>query len=143
MEDKTERIVVEENKTVEKIKRNIDFCYDKHLSETEAKLTVTEITHDANAEITMSHPKFTYSDGTLTGAEKGTATHLFMQYCDLSLAEKDVCAERDRLRDNGILGVKESGAVEIEKQGLHFAYLSTMFSKISVAMSMPSMLICS
>jgi len=118
-------------KTVEEIKRNIDFCYDKQLSETEAKLTVTEITHDANAEITMSHPKFTYSDGTLTGAEKGTATHLFMQYCDLALAEKDVCAERDRLRDNGILGVKESGAVEIEK--LEKFFLSELYARMKSA----------
>ena len=63
--------------------------------------------------MTLKRPKFVTSEGKLSGAEKGTATHLFMQYCDMSLAEKDVSSERDRLYENGLLGNKESRAIEI------------------------------
>ncbi len=90
----------------------IGYEYDLSLSETAAKLTVTEIAAESR-EMTLKRPKFVTSEGKLSGAEKGTATHLFMQYCDMSLAEKDVSSERDRLYEKGLLGNKESTAIEI------------------------------
>ncbi len=106
---------------IDEIKKNISFRYDDRLSKTASKLTVTEISHSSADEITLTKPKFTYSDGKLTGAEMGTATHLFMQYCDFALAEKDIITERDRLRDNGILGLKESSAIEVGKLEAFFS----------------------
>lgn len=110
-EKKEQRAVADEEK-LKKLKEIIDYDYDFSLSETAAKLTVTEIAAESR-EMTLKRPKFIVSEGKLSGAEKGTATHLFMQYCDMSLAEKDVSSERDRLYENGLLGNKESRAIEI------------------------------
>ncbi len=99
-------------KKFEELKKAIEFDYDMSLSKTAAKLTVTEISAE-NGEMTLKRPKFVTSQGKLSGAEKGTATHLFMQYCDMEKAEKSVSIERDRLYENGLLGNKESTAIEI------------------------------
>ncbi len=99
-------------KKFEELKKAIEFDYDMSLSKTAAKLTVTEISAE-NSEMTLKRPKFVTSQGRLSGAEKGTATHLFMQYCDMEKAEKSVSIERDRLYENGLLGNKESTAIEI------------------------------
>lgn len=101
-----------DDKKLLELKNAIEFEYDLSLSETAAKLTVTEIAAESR-EMTLKRPKFITSEGKLSGAEKGTATHLFMQYCDMNLAEKDVSSERDRLYENGLLGNKESTAIEI------------------------------
>lgn len=104
--------VMADDKKLSELKKAIEYDYDLSLSKTAAKLTVTEIAAE-NREMTLKRPKFVTSEGKLSGAEKGTATHLFMQYCDMSLAEKDVSSERDRLYENGLLGNKESTAIEI------------------------------
>ncbi|MGN0653999.1 MAG: helicase-exonuclease AddAB subunit AddA [Oscillospiraceae bacterium] len=97
---------------LKELSERLAFEYDKRLSETASKLTVTEIVGEHN-EITLKRPKFTTHEGKLSGAEKGTATHLFMQYCDMLSAEKNVSDERDRLYSLGLLGNKESTAIEI------------------------------
>ena len=97
---------------LKELSERLAFEYDKKLSETASKLTVTEIVGEHN-EITLKRPKFTTHEGKLSGAEKGTATHLFMQYCDMLSAEKNVSDERDRLYSLGLLGNKESTAIEI------------------------------
>mgnify|MGYP003293098092 CR=1 FL=1 len=108
---KKQKAMADEQKLNE-LKTAIEYDYDFSLSKTAAKLTVTEIVAESR-EMTLKRPKFVTSEGKLSGAEKGTATHLFMQYCDMSLAEKDVSSERDRLYENGLLGNKESKAIEI------------------------------
>ena len=108
---KKQKAVADDRKLSE-LRKSIEYDYDLSLSETAAKLTVTEIAAESR-EMTLKRPKFVTSEGKLSGAEKGTATHLFMQYCDMSLAEKDVSSERDRLYENGLLGNKESTAIEI------------------------------
>ena len=109
--EKEEKAEADDRKLCE-LKTAIESEYDYSLSETAAKLTVTEIAAESR-EMTLKRPKFVTSEGKLSGAEKGTATHLFMQYCDMGLAEKDVSSERDRLYENGLLGNKESTAIEI------------------------------
>lgn len=108
---KKQKVAADDRKLSE-LRKSIEYDYDLSLSETAAKLTVTEIAAESR-EMTLKRPKFVISEGKLSGAEKGTATHLFMQYCDMSLAEKNVSSERDRLYENGLLGNKESTAIEI------------------------------
>lgn len=108
---KKQKAVADDGKLSE-LRKSIEYDYDLSLSETAAKLTVTEIAAESR-EMTLKRPKFVTSEGKLSGAEKGTATHLFMQYCDMSLAENNVSSERDRLYENGLLGNKESTAIEI------------------------------
>ncbi len=54
-----------------------------------------------------SRPSFLSSEG-LTPAQKGTATHKFMQYADYSLAKKDSAAECARLVNEGFLSELEA-----------------------------------
>lgn len=61
-----------------------------------------------------SRPAFLEKKG-LTPAEKGTATHKFMQFCDFGNARADVAAEVLRLKEKGFLSAAESEAVEKEK----------------------------
>lgn len=112
------------------LKKAIEFDYDTSLSKTASKLTVTEIVAE-NREMTLKRPKFVMGEGILSGAEKGTATHLFMQYCDMEKAEKNVSLERDRLYENGLLGNKESRAIEIPL--IEKFFTSELFSRMKSA----------
>ncbi|MBQ8647639.1 MAG: UvrD-helicase domain-containing protein, partial [Oscillospiraceae bacterium] len=56
-----------------------------------AKVSVTGLVH-RNDEVHMERPAFMQKDG-MTGAEKGTATHAFLQHADLALAGRDLQAE--------------------------------------------------
>ncbi len=61
------------------------------------------------------------SRGELTPAQRGTATHRFMQCCDFERAARDVEAEIVRLKDDGILSESEAAAVEADKIRVFFA----------------------
>ena len=58
-----------------------------------------------------SRPAF-LNEGGLTPAQRGTATHTFMQFCDFAAAEADVGAEIDRLREKGIVTEPEAKAID-------------------------------
>ena len=55
-------------------------------------------------------PAFLEESG-LTAAQRGTATHAFMQYADYARAKQSVDAEIDRLTEQGILSPAEAGAI--------------------------------
>ncbi len=61
-----------------------------------------------------SRPSFLEKKG-LTPAQKGTATHKFMQFCDFERAKANVSEEIQRLKGKGFLSEAESEAVEWEK----------------------------
>lgn len=50
--------------------------------------------------------------GRLTPAQRGTATHRFMQYADYSRACKSVADELTRLTEGGMLTAEEANAVD-------------------------------
>lgn len=66
-----------------------------------AKLSVSDLTH-ANAQPVLTRPAFLYEEG-LTAAERGTALHTVLQFIDLAAAQKDLCAELERLIRGGWL----------------------------------------
>ena len=70
-------------------------------------------------------------DGSLTAAQKGTATHKFMQFADYDKAENDVHAELFRLCDGHFLSASEAGAVDTEKISEFFA--SELYQRIKKA----------
>lgn len=56
-----------------------------------------------------------------TGAERGTATHLFMQFCDFENAvENGVENELERLESKGFIDKRNAGLVNIEKVSKFF-----------------------
>lgn len=58
-------------------------------------------------------PKFAVS-GELTGAQKGTAMHRFMEVCDFEKAEADAQAERDRLVKEKLLSAEQGEVLNVK-----------------------------
>lgn len=70
--------------------------------------------------IAHSKPSFLSTDG-LTGAQRGTATHAFMQYADHTAAANDPAAEAERLYHDGFL-------TEQQVQALNISHIRTFFA---------------
>ena len=67
-----------------------------------------------------ARPAFLSEQG-LTPAERGTALHHFMQFCDFAVARVDPAQEKDRLVKQGFLSREEGEAVEIRRVQAFFA----------------------
>ncbi len=89
---------------VEKIRQRLDFTYKQsHLNKLPAKLSVSKLTptvlDDMNDDAAtlesfdeakiLEIEEFFESKSRMTSADKGTATHLFLQFCDFYNAEKN------------------------------------------------------
>lgn len=113
--------------TLRRLEENLAFVYPHRAAEDlPSKLTATELKGrreaDADAQaLTLDKPSFTFrrpdfarADRPLTGAERGTATHLVLQYMDFaatgSLAA--IRAEIERLRGAQIISDREAQAVD-------------------------------
>ncbi len=83
-----------------------------------AKAGVSALTHQ---EI---HRKLLFSakptGGELSGADRGTALHTFMQFCDFELAKADPKAEIARLLENKFITEKQAGAIDPKKISAFF-----------------------
>ena len=66
--------------------------------------------------------------GALSGAERGTALHTFMQFCDFGSAKADPAAEISRLCARRFLTEKEAAAISPEKVKTFFE--SELYSRI-------------
>ena len=112
---------------LQELERNLAFRYPHAASETlPSKLTATELkgrreSDEDAAELAPKRrtgvfrmPDFTRKDRPLTGAQRGTATHLVLQYMDFSAAGslESVRAEIERLRQKQLLSDKEAAAVD-------------------------------
>ena len=73
-------------------------------------------------------PAFALSYG-LTPAQRGTATHRFMQYADFAAAEKNIDSELDRLVSEKLLTEQEAKAVD--KGSIHKFLISSVADRIS------------
>ena len=67
----------------------------------------------------LSRPSFLYSKG-LTPAERGTATHVFLQFCDFDAARQNPQAELERLLQMGFLTPEQGEAVDFGKVSRFF-----------------------
>lgn len=98
------------------LEKRVSFSYHSRLSQIPAKLTVSEIVRreeGVEGAGSFQRPHFILEGKSLTGAEKGTATHSFLQYADYQAAARDPEKERNRLVSYGILTQKEGEAVDI------------------------------
>ena len=114
--------------TAERIGKRFDFIYPYDLGgDLPAKLTVSRLTPDIldadeetsaemSAGISLKRtPSFLQSSpDALSGAERGSATHLFMQFCDFENLERNgVEAELLRLSSKQFISPVMAGAVHI------------------------------
>lgn len=128
--DKINEVISFEDLISQDIKLNFDLPEKSDaLKDIPAKLTATglkesfkahetsEGTNAIRANKKLRQPDFTQKLRGLTPAEKGTAHHLFMQFCDFKECEKPngVQNELNRLRDMHILSNEQAGAIKIER----------------------------
>ena len=110
--------------------------YDRTLSETPAKLSVTEITkklkqESDNFDYKLKRPRFITGSGKLTGSERGTAIHTFFQYCDFDNAQADVSAEIEAVAKRGYITSAQANVISPEKASAFFA--SGLYKRIRAA----------
>ena len=113
--EETQKIEVSEE-AVKTLREAYAYKYPfEELLNLEAKASVTDIVHKSDERTYQfkSRPAFMSKDG-LSGTERGTATHKFMQYCDFDKVQTDLNAEKERLYELGFLTEREVEAVDLE-----------------------------
>lgn len=115
------KAIVKDERMVKKLKDAFSFSYDSGLTDKSAKITVTEIAKSSDDDrLYLRRPEFAAEKGGLTAAEKGTATHTFMQYADFGAAEKNVYAEAERLVEMGLLTEEERDSINPQQVSAFF-----------------------
>lgn len=116
---------------IEMIKGRLNFVYPhSHLNKLPAKLSVSKLTptvlddmdNDAATLESFDEAKileieeFFESKSKTTSADKGTATHLFLQFCDFNNAEKNgVKAELSRLVDKKFIAPQVADLINLKQ----------------------------
>lgn len=113
-----EQIVVNSTDVIDALKRNVEFEYKNNpLMHLPSKVSASELSHklsDKAFDRILSTPAF-MNDQNLTAAQRGTALHAFMQFCDFKKARTDIEAEIQRLTDNGYLSSLQAQSIDIDK----------------------------
>ena len=120
----------------EDMKSIIEYNYDRVLSETPSKLSVTQITRKFAGEtdsfdFKLRRPHFAEERSELTGAERGTAIHTFFQYCDFEAAIIDPQKEIDRMTLKRYLSRPQAESINIENVIAFFS--SGLYKRIQKA----------
>jgi len=86
-----------------------------------AKLAASQLSHEAMSRdyIAVSRPAFLQAEG-MTPAQKGTATHTFMQFADYAAAARDAAEEAQRLADAGFLTPRQAQVLDRERIAAFF-----------------------
>ncbi len=85
--------------------------YDSPLMNLPAKYGVSEIAHGEEFSAPLRRPLFVRERHGLSGAERGTALHTFLQYADFKAAKADPEQEVERLTTEGRLTKRQAKAV--------------------------------
>jgi ATP-dependent helicase/nuclease subunit A len=131
--------------SLECVKKRTQFVYP-YLLDTQllSKASVSHLTPDyldENVESTTDgdyqrildqKPSFLQGAGKASPAERGTATHLFMQFCDFGYTEKNgVEMELARLVQNSFLPAESAKLVNIQK--INSFFQSNLYKNLSVS----------
>lgn len=115
---------------VKQIENKLLFNYDRfELSGFISKRNASSLDEQINnySNIAKSKPAF-LQDGNLTPAQKGTAMHTFMQFCNYDNAIDDLNSEIDRLVNDGYLSTEY--AITLNKQKLNNLFSSELMSRM-------------
>lgn len=103
---------------IKTLKERTDFEYKKKaLKKLPSKVAASDLSHKLSVKAfdrILDTPAF-MSDNTLTAAQKGTALHAFMQFCDFEKASVDVVSEIERLTKNGFISKEQAESIDIDK----------------------------
>ncbi|MBQ1848251.1 MAG: UvrD-helicase domain-containing protein [Clostridia bacterium] len=91
--------------------------------------TVSDLEPDLPVPVIL--PGGEESEEKATAAKRGTATHLFMQFCDFESAEADVSAEAKRLSDKGFTDVRNAEIMYEEEVRSFFK--SDLYNRMNAA----------
>jgi len=107
---------------VEKIKKLSEFSYKYSLqSQISSKLSVSEISKGQGEVFDFeSKPDFMHSEQ-MTGAQRGTALHTFMQFADYNKASENPEKELDRMVSEGFITDKQRSVIETDKLKAFFS----------------------
>ena len=113
------------------LSENLSFVYP-HDAATRLpqKVSASQIAHSQSGdyfEKIIVKPKFLSGDST-SAVERGTAHHLFLQYCDFARAREDISAEIARLTAEGMLS--QTQAEVIDRDGLRRLLHTDLFDRI-------------
>lgn len=122
-----------DSELVAEIRRRLDFEYPfAPLEGVVAKRIASNLDPaGANSEYFASKLPSFASKGRLTPAQRGTATHRFMQYADYKNAFADVEAELERLEKAGMLAPEEAKAVD--RRAVKKFFASELYGRMSKA----------
>lgn len=110
---------------ISRMQEIINFSYDRTLSDTPAKLSVTQIVkkyeeQEERFDFKLKRPRFKTKNAELTGAERGTAIHTFFQYCDFEKAAEDIAAEIENVTEKGYISKAEADSINTENASAFF-----------------------
>ena len=113
------------------LERQCSWHYESRLASLTAKYGVSELAKAEDFSAPLRRPQFVREQHGLSGAERGTAVHTFMQYADFAAAEKDLSAEIERLEAQGRLTARQAQAVRKSSIGRFFE--SELYQRIANA----------
>ena len=108
--------------TIELITEHSQFKYPfDEQSKIASKFSVSELSKGAQAVYDFeSTPDFMQKDS-ISGAERGTALHTFMQFADYNRARESITAELCRIEDLGLITKRQREAINTEKLKIFFS----------------------
>ena len=86
-----------------------------------------------NEPLSLILPDYAEAEKTVTAAQRGTSTHLFMQFCDFDKAEADARAEAQRLVDRGFIKAENKELISFKEIETFFS--SDLYKRMKAAQS--------
>ena len=110
--DSAEEIITYDEELLYVMEQNCAWHYDSIQATLPAKYGVSEIAHSEDFSTPLRRPLFVRERHGLSGAERGTALHTFMEFADFRAAAENLDAEAERLLALGRLTEKQATAVK-------------------------------
>ncbi|MBR6761978.1 MAG: UvrD-helicase domain-containing protein [Oscillospiraceae bacterium] len=118
---------------LETISTQCAWHYDSALANLTAKYGVSELAKPEDFSAPLRRPLFMRNQRGLTGAERGTALHTFLEYADFAAAAQDLSAEIERLTALGRITQRQAKAVAASNLAAFFS--SPLYARIAAAKS--------
>lgn len=129
--DDAHSVIQVDEALMETLRAQCAWTYSDRLAGLTAKYGVSELAKQENFSAPLRRPLFVREQHGLSGAERGTALHTFMQYADFEKAAAALPEEIDRLEQLGRLTKKQAAAVR--RSQVQDFFSSELYSRIAKA----------